>query len=292
MKKILKKTFVPHKIDNPRPIFWHPVSIIFLVLVLLFLSDLVAQNKFDSIKNKLLGDIRTGVLISLTNKERVKNDISILTENELLTKAAQLKAEDMVKKGYFAHYSPDGVSPWFWIEEVGYDYQKAGENLAVNFESSKEVIDAWMNSPTHRENIVKEGYTEIGIATASGTYKGKEGIFVVQIFGTPKRMSMDQFAFSIENKNVIDKESSVQGISITKINFFTITDLITKSEFRIIIFLIMLSIFSIIGLFISIIKWRHISKKSYLAIFVLLITLSVSVVSIFNFFQEISIQII
>ena len=69
--------------------------------------------------------------------------------------------------------------------KAGYDFSSAGENLAVNFSDSKDVIDAWMNSPEHRANILSNKFTEIGVATAMGTYEGSQVVFVVQEFGTP-----------------------------------------------------------------------------------------------------------
>lgn len=105
--------------------------------------------------------------------------------NDLLSAAAQLKANDMAAKGYFAHVSPDGKTPWYWIDKVGYSYDYAGENLAVNFIDSADVSNAWMASPTHRANILNPVFKEVGTATAVGTYKGRNAIFVVQLFGTP-----------------------------------------------------------------------------------------------------------
>ena len=95
----------------------------------------------------------------------------------------------MVLKGYFSHTSPEGLSPWHWLTEVGYQFESAGENLAVNFYDSKIVHDAWMNSPAHRENILKGKYTEIGIGMAWGQHKGREALFVVQFFGKPAEAS-------------------------------------------------------------------------------------------------------
>mgnify|MGYP000872805523 FL=1 len=121
-----------------------------------------------------------------TNKERLAQDLSELTENELLKDAAQLKANEMAEKGFFSHVGPDGKQPWAYLDEVGYKYAAAGENLAVNFVHSKEVHKAWMNSPTHKANIIQPKFTEIGIATAKGIYKGQEVVFVVQFFAKPK----------------------------------------------------------------------------------------------------------
>lgn len=129
--------------------------------------------------------VLVSILDDLTNQERVQNNLPVLKENSLLSKAAELKVRDMVEKGYFAHTSPEGKTPWYWIDQVGYKYNYAGENLAVNFSDTKDVTEAWMNSPTHRANIVKSSYAEIGSAVATGTYKGRESVFVVQIYANP-----------------------------------------------------------------------------------------------------------
>jgi uncharacterized protein YkwD len=129
----------------------------------------------------------SAVLTDLANGDRASNNLSSLTVNPLLVTAAQAKADDMAAKGYFAHVAPDGKDPWYWFKGAGYHFQYAGENLAVDFSDSMDVEHAWMNSPTHRENILDAHYTEIGIATAIGTYQGHQTIFVVQEFGAPLR---------------------------------------------------------------------------------------------------------
>src|SRR3989338_10289262 len=103
----------------------------------------------------------------------------------ILQKAAQLKAEDMAAKEYFAHDSPEGLKPWHWFEEAGYDFRSAGENLAVYFSDSAEVERAWMNSPSHRANLLSEHFTEIGIALSQGQYQGHDTVYVVQMFASP-----------------------------------------------------------------------------------------------------------
>jgi hypothetical protein len=133
-----------------------------------------------------LAAIYSKVLVVLANEDRADKSIGELSINPLLEEAARLKAEDMASKGYFAHYGPDGTAPWDWIDKAGYAYSYAGENLAIDFTDSDQVDRAWMNSPTHRANILNSTFTEIGIATASGMYNGKETIFVVQMFGAPK----------------------------------------------------------------------------------------------------------
>lgn len=127
------------------------------------------------------------VLVDLTNGDRKDEGLGTLTVNPLLAAAAQAKANDMAEKSYFAHTSPDGTTSWQWFKDVGYVYAYAGENLAVDFSDSDDVARAWMNSPTHRANVLGQNFTEIGIATAVGTYKGHTATFVVQMFGRPAR---------------------------------------------------------------------------------------------------------
>ena len=132
-----------------------------------------------------LAAIFATVLVDQTNDERLADNLHGLAINDTLVHVAQLKADDMAAKGYFSHNTPDGKTPWYWFDLGGYNYAAAGENLAVNFTDSKDVTSAWMRSESHRANIMNGNYTEIGIATAKGTYKGKSAIFVVQEFGRP-----------------------------------------------------------------------------------------------------------
>jgi hypothetical protein len=108
--------------------------------------------------------------------------LSGVTEDPLLNAAAQAAAEDMAANGYFAHNSPDGKTPWYWLNQVGYTYSYAGQNLAVNFTDSQNVETAWLESPTHRANIMKPEYTRVGFGTANGFYEGQETTFVVEYF--------------------------------------------------------------------------------------------------------------
>jgi hypothetical protein len=133
----------------------------------------------------LISAVLPAVVVELTNEARTEDGLGTLTRNSLLDKAARLKAMDMASRGYFAHDAPDGTTPWHWFGEVGYEFVRAGENLAVHFTDSGRVVEAWMQSPGHRANILGDNYTEIGIGTARGTYEGYEAVFVVQLFGTP-----------------------------------------------------------------------------------------------------------
>ncbi len=128
-------------------------------------------------------DIRVDQLLSGTNAQRSAAGIGPLTLNMTLSQAAAAKAQDMFANNYWAHNSPQGKTPWNFIQAAGYKYTVAGENLAKNFATSQGVIDAWMASPTHKENIVKPGYRDVGFAIVNGVLGGEETTLVVQMFG-------------------------------------------------------------------------------------------------------------
>lgn len=182
----LKQHFIPHEGNDHRPHILRTEGAQVLLFLLLASQAFFLLYSFIILPtSKQVAAVLVPVLITQTNQERTHANLSILHKNELLMRSAQQKANDMAAKGYFAHNSPDGEDPWFWFKQVGYDYRFAGENLAVNFVESRDITDAWMHSPTHRENLLNGRYTEVGIATALGKYKGKDAIFVVQHFGTP-----------------------------------------------------------------------------------------------------------
>jgi uncharacterized protein YkwD len=107
-----------------------------------------------------------------------------LQSNLLLDQAAMLKAQDMLNFDYFSHNSPEGKTPWYWIKLAGYNYQKAGENLAIGFVDGEEVMQAWEDSPSHLANLINPGYKEIGIGVARGDFQGQQITIVVQMFGS------------------------------------------------------------------------------------------------------------
>lgn len=190
MKLLLKKYFVPHPENDHRPHFLRPKVLGLLVLGILAAEGIFLLYHADKLpRSGYLAEIFSTVLVKQTNEERVDNNLSTLRTSALLTKAAQLKANDMAEKGYFSHNTPDGKDSWYWFTLAGYAYAYAGENLAVNFTDSSDVTRAWMQSPDHRANIVNGNFQEVGIATAEGTYKGKSTTFVVQLFGTPASLA-------------------------------------------------------------------------------------------------------
>lgn len=185
----LKKHFIPHEGNDHQPHFLRSENIRFVVLIVFAIELGVFVLPFISVlnpaNNNYIAAVLPAVLDDLSNQNRQNQHLAILTVNPLLNKVAELKAQDMATKGYFAHVSPEGKAPWYWFNLVGYKYEYAGENLAVDFTDSQDVTSAWMNSPTHRANIIKNAYTEMGTGIASGMFEGRQTIFVAQVYGRP-----------------------------------------------------------------------------------------------------------
>lgn len=160
---------------------------------LALLAVLICTVKIVAISATILGPVEAVSsaaitvpnIVNLTNSARKQAGVKELKNNSVLNQVAQSKAEDMLQNSYFAHTSPSGVSPWDWFNKMGYKYKSAGENLAVNFTDDQAVMDAWLQSPGHRANLLNSGFTEIGIGIATGPYEGHLATFVVQAFGLP-----------------------------------------------------------------------------------------------------------
>ena len=187
MKKRARKYFIPHQENDFRPHLLRAGGL--LVVAVFVFGALFASNiqRFILRTSDYIASVLPAVLVDLANKDRSEQKLAYLKINPKLEAAARLKAKDMAEKGYFAHYSPEGVSPWHWIKESDYNFIYAGENLAVNFDDSGAVNTAWMASPGHRANILNDKFTEIGIASQKGYYNGRETTFVVQMFGAPAK---------------------------------------------------------------------------------------------------------
>lgn len=135
--------------------------------------------------DELIASVLPGAVVALTNEERSSNDLGNLRANALLTRAAQMKADHMAANSYYAHVSPDGTVPPYWLNQVGYRYQIMAENLVIDRDNSEQVVSAWMGSASHRQNILNPQFTEIGIGVAHGHYKGRDTTYVVQMLARP-----------------------------------------------------------------------------------------------------------
>ena len=116
--------------------------------------------------------------LSLLNKDRAASGLPALKLNSSLTKLAENYAVDMIQRGYFSHYNPEGLSPFERMSRAGISYRTAGENLAINV-SVPAAEQAFMNSSGHRANILNSTYTEVGIGVV---HSPSGSVYVVQEF--------------------------------------------------------------------------------------------------------------
>jgi hypothetical protein len=182
----IRHFFIPRYSNNHKAKILHPSAL--SLIVGLFLVGQFLMNFSALMMPSVLGfasNITPERVIELTNQKRGEMGLPPLKMNNQLNEAAQRKAGDMFAFDYWAHNSPSGRDPWGFFREVGYRYVYAGENLARDFMNSESVVQAWMDSPTHRENLINEKYREIGLAVVNGTLNGVETTLVVQLFGTP-----------------------------------------------------------------------------------------------------------
>lgn len=183
---VLKHLFVPRTSNNHRPKVLLPQSLTFLAAFLAVINlsvKVLAQNS-----GGILGyasDITRQQVWEQVNQKRMEEGLNKLVLNDKLSEAARRKAADMFAFDYWAHTNPqNGTDPWHFFDAVGYKYRYAGENLARDFATTQPMVQAWMDSPTHRENILSAKYQETGIAVVNGVLNGIETTLTVQLFGT------------------------------------------------------------------------------------------------------------
>ena len=182
--KTLVHLFLPHESNNQKAKILHSSSL-WLIAVFVIFSQIIisgASKVFPSVLG-CASSISPEEVIRLTNEQRLQNGLNALSENSTLSSAAQAKGTDMLNKGYWAHFAPDGTSPWSFFINFGYRYTFAGENLARDFCSASDAVNAWMNSPSHKENILSPNYKEIGIGVVQGNLAGSDSTIIVQFFG-------------------------------------------------------------------------------------------------------------
>lgn len=189
-----------HKTDSKHylKVYWPYVPILLIVAVGLFFGSPKESNKPGVLAYST--EISSNQLLISTNQKRNENGQKPLTMNQTLSAAAQAKANDMAMKDYWSHYTPAGEAPWMFIDQSGYKYTKAGENLAYGFATSKETVTGWMNSPSHRANMLDGTFSEVGFGFANAedfNNSGKETI-VVAMYGQPEGSQVQ--AASSENQ--------------------------------------------------------------------------------------------
>ena len=153
-----------------------------------------------------IGVLSTAGILRWTNQFRSEQGVEPLSSDMLLRAESEAKLQDMLKHEYFAHQSPDGTAPGEQLDQTMEEYLLIGENLAKGgFESDRDLVQAWMDSPGHRENILRSGYREIGIAVGSYIENGNTVWLAVQTFGTAKS------ACPLPNENVLARIEENRG---------------------------------------------------------------------------------
>lgn len=176
--------FIPRFSNNHKAKILHPSSLLILAVFVIFFQNLI--DLLPVLKPNILGfsaQISPEEIVRLTNIKRSQAGVPPLTYNQTLSNAAYTKARDMIDRDYWAHVAPDGTQPWSFFSKFGYRYRYAGENLARDFQNPSSTVDAWMNSPTHRDNILNPKYKEIGVGVSEGDLAGIDTTIIVQFFG-------------------------------------------------------------------------------------------------------------
>jgi hypothetical protein len=203
--------FAPHKHNNHKAKILQPRSIV--ILIGLFIMGRSIVDITVGLRPGILGyasQIDPDKVIELTNAERLNAGVTLLKENAELDQAALSKATDMFENNYWAHISPTGTQPWYFVTQSGYKYQHAGENLARDFSNPTDVVKAWMASPTHRQNLLDARYKDIGIAVVDGYINGVETTLVVQMFGSTAQTSVAKVASTKATTIAYAQEAPIQ----------------------------------------------------------------------------------
>lgn len=212
----VKSLVMPSEENNYKSKFIQSNLLLYLVVLFLILKVTTTAISINFPQNIFFADIAKSTLENFINQTRQSVGLAPLSENDKLNQAARMKAENMVQNQYFNHTSPSGITPWVWFSKAGYNYKYAGENLAIGFYESEEVYNAWLNSPSHKANIVNPNYTEVGTAVLGG-FGGGNTIVVVQEFGSPAQ-AKTVVAKTSSSKSSTSSQTSVQPKTEVKVN--------------------------------------------------------------------------
>ncbi|MCD4756346.1 hypothetical protein K8R20_01885 [bacterium] len=211
----MKKFFIPTKQNKYKPLLLKKACLVFYTVILVVVNSF---GGFFGISQVSASNITTSNIVSLTNQERAAFGLNELKLNSQLSAAAMAKAQNMLDEQYWDHFGPNGESPWQFIIAAGYNYIYAGENLAKGFRTSEGVMEAWMASPTHKENITSGNYKDIGVAVLDGVLLGKQTTLVVQMFGnvtTEVQGSNSSSSSASVTKSFVIDTGQIKAISIT-----------------------------------------------------------------------------
>jgi len=180
-----------HKVAKKHPhhyakVYWPYIPLISFVALGLWLGHPFVERSQRSVLAYTTGVTSSNLLTDTNQARQSANDQPVSLSPEL-NRAAQAKANDMVSRNYWSHLTPEGKTPWAFIDNTGYRYQKAGENLAYGFDSSSDIIKGWLNSPAHKENMLDTNYSQVGfgIASSQNYQNGGPETIIVALYAQP-----------------------------------------------------------------------------------------------------------
>lgn len=163
----------------------------YLPLILIVTLGVAVNSLWPTFQSAVLGyatNTSVNGLLLETNKQRAAHSVGKLALNSQLNAAAQAKANDMATRDYWSHETPEGNPPWVFITQAGYNYDSAGENLAYGFDSSSGTVTGWMNSPSHRDNLLSSTYLDVGFGIANAENYQNSGQQTVVVAMYAKRV--------------------------------------------------------------------------------------------------------
>ena len=212
MKYTCKKYFIPHADNNYHPHFLHTKRALFYsalfvsMKLIVFIAVLALPATVFVLPDVLAGEQKK--IIELTNAIRANSHLKALAVNTALNNSSQAKADDMAVNAYFSHTSPTDKTVSDFVRSSGYKYSTVGENLAMGFTNAEDVVNAWVNSPTHYANLIDNDYVDLGVGLETGVYAGEQTVYVAQHFGGPSVMP-EQTTVAPVKKPAVVKDVSV-----------------------------------------------------------------------------------
>jgi len=247
LKKIWTHYFIPQERNNHRATILKPNFLLFFLILYLLNQSII--KSLTIAKPGILGyssEITVQKVLDQTNNERIKLGLEPLVYSPVLSESAKEKAQDMFADNYWAHNSPQGKTPWTFFDAVGYKYSTAGENLAKDFYNTDSLVFAWMNSPTHKANIVNSKYKEIGIAVVNGTLGDIKTTLIVQHFGAPLVATSKEIVAPKSNDIIVPEVLSQTNV-LSSQNEKLISPLTLSKIFSSIIFIVLIGVLFIDG---------------------------------------------
>jgi len=273
MPNLLVHLFLPHESNNQRAKLLHP-SALSLVIGLFVLFQL-GIGKLAQTYPQILGyaaQIAPSEIVRLTNAQRQAAGVGPVQLDSELSQAAAQKAADMFAHDYWAHVSPQGVQPWTYITNSGYQYRYAGENLARDFTGPDAVVQAWMDSSSHKENLLNSRYQDIGVAVVDGQLEGRETTLVVQFFGTKLSTTAKPAIPKLAVSEVKAAESSPRPTQPPQTSPFDVTKLVSIALLAIFVVVLIIDLIAVHKQ--KIVRWTS-KSLAHLALMLILLIAAV-----------------